>query len=203
MIVKTKTNEKDSSKIKLDLYFLRKFIEFSKEHNFRLIVSGGYGLDGILNTITRPHNDIDIILYGQFSRKKIIQLIKEFVSNLYSDTQFSGEPNPFTECIDINAKGFGCNLYYVETINDPYIDLYTIKLIDGKTQTNSEEQFPSSVKAKLQGIEYEAQNPNLHLADILFKRKQNNKQTKHKQDIINLREITDKSKVKSLLKFYK
>jgi len=203
MITKTNLNDKELSKIKLDLDYLEKIIEFSQKHHFRLVVSGGYALDGVLNAVTRPHGDIDIILYGKFPRNKVIQLIKEFILSHYPTAKFSREPNPFSECLEITFKGFRNDLYYVQTINDPSKDILTIKLIDGKIQINTQEQFPPPVKVELSGISFEVQDPNLLLADILFKRKNRQKLIKHKQDITNLRGITDKSKVKLLLKFYK
>lgn len=201
MITKTILNSKEASKIKSYLSFLSKFLDFSKKHNFRLVVSGGYGLDGILNTITRPHNDLDIILYGQFPRKKAVQEIEKFVLKHYPQAKITTKLHLFSVSIDINTKGFGCNIYFVQTVNNPFNDINTIKLANGKTQINLETRFPLPIKAKLNKIEFEAENPNLHLADILYKRK-NEKQAKHAQDIRNLKTITNPQIVKLILAQY-
>ena len=201
MTYKTRLSNRDNQKIESDLSFLRKLLRFSKTHNFRLVVSGGYGLDGILNTITRPHNDLDVIIYSQTSRNKITVLLTQFFKKTFSKVDISIKENKFLVDIDINTDGFDGNFYLVETINDSQNDVNAIKLANGETQINSKQRFPIPVLAKLNGIKFESQDPNLHLADILYKRKKN-KQSKHSQDIKNLKSITKTDVVKSILAQY-
>jgi hypothetical protein len=201
MVKKTVLNKFETAKIKSDLKFLSKIINFSKKQNFRLIVSGGYGLDGILKIITRPHNDLDLIIYSQEVREKAIQTIKQFILKRFPQAEIAIAPNQFLVSIDINTKSFGCNIYFVETVNDPVNDINTIKLADGKTQANSIARFPLPVKARLNKINFEAENPNLHLADIQFKRKKD-EPIKYTQDIINLKTITKPQIVKLILAQY-
>jgi hypothetical protein len=62
-IYKKPLDKKQKEKVKSDLSFLKKLLNYSKEKGFRVVVSGGYGLDGILGKITRPHNDLDLLIY--------------------------------------------------------------------------------------------------------------------------------------------
>lgn len=201
MIHKTKLTKNEKVKINSDLLILKKLLSLSKKHKFRLVVSGGFGLDGILQTITRPHNDLDVIIYGQANRAQTIKIFSNFFKEQFEKPQISISQNQFLVDIDINAPGFGANIYYVQIINNPFKNLNSIKLQSGKTHVNSEKRFPPPVPAKLNQLKFESQNPNLHLADILFKAK-NKPQTKHKQDVKNLKTITDSKFVTSILSLY-
>jgi hypothetical protein len=192
-------DKKQQRKVTSDLNFLSRLLSFSKNKGFRVVVSGGYGLDGILEEITRPHNDLDMTLFAKGDRKKTVKAVKSFIVNYFPSATITTKPGYFYEAVEINAKGFGAAIYVVETINNPLKDIRTIKLTDGKTQVNSEKRFPPPVKAELHNLQFEAQNPNLHLADILYKRKKEKRLKKHKQDIQNLRQITDNKKVNLIL----
>ena len=60
-------------KIDSDLNFIRNFLKFAHTHKLRTIVSGGYAIDSYFNTITRPHNDIDLVIYSNQKREFVIQ----------------------------------------------------------------------------------------------------------------------------------
>lgn len=201
MIRRCKLSQLDKDKIKSDLLFLAELLKFSKNHKMRIVVSGGYGLDGILKSITRPHNDLDVIIYSKIVRKKAAELLIKFFQSKFTNSDISLSENKFLIGIDVSAMGFVGNFYVVETVHDPLTDINTIRLDNGQTQVNFIERFPMPIKAKLKNILFESQNPNLHLADILFKSKKQ-KQSKHIQDIKNLKTITDPKKVKYILSQY-
>ena len=185
------------SKIQRDINFLRCLKEFSHRNHLRLVLSGGYGLDISLGTITRPHNDVDAIVYGQLPRVKALGLITQFVQGLFPSSTVATHDNKFMVCLNINSPGFGANLYFVETANDPHKDINTIVLKNGKKHRNNRQIFLLPVMGNLLGDKFEAQNPNFHLANILFKH-QSDKQAKHEQDIINLQKITNPKLVNKL-----
>ena len=187
-LITTKLNSKEQLKTKQDINFLRKLKQFSLEKSFRLVLSGGYGLDAILGAITRPHNDIDAIIYGQFSRKKAQSAITKLIHQLFPLSTVAVHENDFMLALDINSPRFGANLYYVETDNDPYRDINTLILRSGRKHSNDSRQFLPPVMGNLSGTQFESQNPTFHLADILSKR-QNNQQAKHEQDILNLKKL--------------
>jgi len=56
--------EKEKRKAKKDLKFIKTLTGKAKQDGFRVVISGGYSTDGNLGQITKPHNDIDILLYG-------------------------------------------------------------------------------------------------------------------------------------------
>jgi hypothetical protein len=201
-IRKTELTSKEKSKTESDLKFLAGFLRRARGKNLRVVVSGGYGLDGLLGEITRAHEDLDLIVYGKITREKARKILEEIVEKICSDCQITkAEKNQFYLSIDFNKKGFGLNLYFVQTIKDPSENILRIRLKNGKEHVNSEKRFPLPLEAKVKGLAFESQNPNLHLADILFKTKKGKKK-KHQQDIYNLSQITDKEKVEEILSGY-
>lgn len=202
-VFKTSLSIEEKKKIESDLKILKKLIDFSKRKGYRPVVTGGYGLDGIIGEITRPHGDLDIVIYANHNRKQIVKEVTNFIETLLSKPQISTHSNKFVHTIDINSTGFGGNIYVVQTENDPHSDLNVIILENKKVHKNNPQQFPLPVSAKLRRLIFEAQDPNAHFADILFKRKHQRKYNKHKQDIENLKQMTNLEKVEKLLSFYK
>jgi len=202
-IKKTELTLKETSKVKTDLEFLSKFLKKCRKEKLRVVVSGGYALDGILGEITRPHRDLDLVVYGKKDRKTTAKILTRLVSEICPECGLIGEKeNRFYSNLDFEKENFFLNLYFVETVNDPFGNINVIRLKTGKELTNSEKRFPSPMKAKLGGLFFESQNPNLSLADILFKRKKERKFKKHVQDIYNLEQVTDKRKVEYILSKY-
>ena len=200
-LIKQEISKEQNKKVKLDLGFLTKLLSFVRNKKYRVVVSGGYGVDGALGEITRFHNDLDVIIFAQGHREKTTRAIKNFIKSVFPNADLHIHYNPFTAEIDVNTKGFGANIYLVETIENPFENLNLIRLSDGNIQKNSEKRFPLPVKGKLLGLEFEVENPNLRLADILSKRNppQSKKYKKHEQDIENLKQIVDRKRVKYLL----
>lgn len=195
----TPLSKAEEVKISSDLDFLNYFIKFCHQHQFRVVVIGGYGLDGVIGKITRPHTDIDLVIYAQGTRDDNKLLITNFISQHIKSSTINVEPNPFFADIYLNSPGLGANVYIVETVHPPQQDILTIRKSNGDTITNNQDNFPPPVKAQLCHQEFEAQDPNCHLADIMSKRQKDTSLPKHDQDIGNLKLITNPKIVKKLL----
>ena len=189
----------DLKKVDRDFSFLKAIIEFAKKMEWRIVVSGGYGLDILLGKITRNHNDIDVILYGNIDRKSAVNVLSKFVKSRLDKPMITIESKVFMESVNVNSVGIGADLYYVQTAVNPFLDLHKIKKLDGEEIINTEERFPSPIKGKIFDISVEVENPNSHLADILFKRKTQPHKPTHDQDITNLALVTDTKKVELIL----
>jgi hypothetical protein len=192
---KTKITSKSKAEInwdkaKRDLDFIKSFQSFCQSQGWRVVVSGGYGLDILLGQITRTHNDVDIIIYGQSSRNEANTKIQAYLKKLIKKVTLKIAENDFMVEIDPNSPGFGANIYYVQVAGNPYVNLNTIIKQGGEQITNSPKRFPAPIRGKLNDLEIEVQNPHTHLADILYKQGYKPHNSTHDQDIANLRQIT-------------
>jgi hypothetical protein len=188
----------DWKKIGQDLTILRAFKDFTNKNGWRAVVSGGYGLDLYLNITTRTHGDIDLIIYGKFNKEEASVKVIEFIKGLFSDAQTALKPEEYYLVCDVKAEGFGANIYLVETTEDPYTNINKIVKSDGQVIENNYEKFPKPLLGHMGKFEIEIQDQNAHLADILIRSGQNTIDAKYKQDIENLKHITDPSKVESI-----
>lgn len=186
-------------KVQRDLGLIKSMQKLSISRKWRIVVSGGYGLDILLGQVTRQHGDVDLILYGNVPRNEAVKQITEFLNLSLSNPQINIQEDMFYSDIDVNSPGLGANLYFVETAGNPFSKIHKVKKLDGDIVTNSENRFPSPVQGKLGEIEIEVQNPNLHLADILYKRRKQENRPAHDQDIKNLESLTDKAQVETIL----
>jgi hypothetical protein len=182
----TISEEVNNSKIDSDINFLKSFHLFTKQNNWRVVVSGGYGLDGYLRTITRTHGDLDLIIYGQDNRKNAEQKIREQLETQLKGANISTDSVEFFIEIDVHASKCVGNFYYVETVNNPMTDLSQVKKMDGQVVTNSPSDFPPPVLGKLRDLEIEVQDQGAHLKDILRRRGYDTALGKHDQDIKNI-----------------
>jgi hypothetical protein len=194
------TDNFNQQKTESDLLFLKKLIEFAKENNWRVVVSGGYGMDFFLNKITRSHNDLDVIVYGKENRVSVIKKLDRFIIGYFPKAKFLTKQETFYIEFDVKNPNFGANIYFVETEEDPFSNLNKVSKLDGEIVINTEDNFPKPVKGKLGDLEVEVQDQNAHLADILVKHGDDKSPSKYDQDIINLRQVTDSKKVELLLK---
>ncbi len=187
------------SKTSTDLEFIKSFQVFTKSQGWRIVVSGGYGLDILLGQITRTHNDVDIIIYGQDHREVILPKITNFLSSSIQRATLEITKNDFMVVIDLHSPGLGANIYYVQTSENPFTNLNKIIKQNGEAITNTEKRFPGPVEGLLGDIHIDVQNPHTHLADILFKQRTLTHKPTHDQDIANLRQITDTARVDEIL----
>ena len=190
----------DWDKTKKDLDFIKSMWEFCQIQNWRIVVYGGYGIDILLGQITRTHNDVDVVIYGQSSRELASTSIQEFLTQLIKECTLKISENDFMVDIDLNSPGLGANIYYVKTVGDPHANLSTIIKRSGEKITNSQKRFPPPISGKLNELEIDVQNPHSHLADILFKQRILVHKPSHSQDIANLRLITDENVVEEIIR---
>lgn len=185
-------------KIGHDITILKNLRQFTYENNWRSVVSGGYGLDLFLSLTTRTHNDIDVVIYGQEDREEAIKKLNRFIVNTISHPDSHASHETFYMELDVNAPGFGANLYFVETIEKPFVNYNIVKKFDGSVEVNPESKSPRPRLGKMGKFEVEIQDQNAHLADILKKSSKSSPTSKYDQDIQNLRHITDPKVVEFL-----
>jgi hypothetical protein len=199
-IISKPKDEINWDKTKQDLDFIKSLKLFCDSLGWRIVISGGYGLDILLGQITRSHNDLDIIIYGQSPRKDVIVKMKKYFSNLRKSSSLKISENEFMIDFDLNSPGFGSDIYYVEINNNPYINLNEVIKSNGEKVFNTPKRFPPPVIGKLNDLEIDVQNPNTHLADILFKQQSKPHKLTHDQDIANLRLFADEEIVDEILR---
>jgi hypothetical protein len=188
------------SKADSDFLFLKALIKFAKANDWRVVVSGGYGMDFFLNKLTRYHGDLDVIIYGKENRSDAVRKLEKFIQGYFSKAKILTKPQEFYVEIDINVLGFGANLYFVETVDDPNINLKKIRKFNGDVIVNKISEFPMPVSGKIGDFEVEVQDQNAHLADIFKRRGHDKSLSKHDPDILRLTKVTDPKKVEFLLK---
>ncbi|MEI8232638.1 MAG: hypothetical protein WCG44_02745 [bacterium] len=193
------TKDIDWVKIKRDLDFIESLQSFCASLNWRIVVFGGYGLDILLGQITRTHNDVDIVIYGHSSRDEASTNIQKFLYKLISGCVLKISENDFMIDIDLSSPGLGANIYYVQTGENPFANLNKVVKKSGEMVINSQKRFPPPITGKLDKLEIDVQNPNSHLADIIFKQRTLTHKPTHDQDIANLRQITSSTIVDEIL----
>lgn len=167
-------------KIKRDMSALKRLISLAKKHGWMCVVSGGYGLDFAMGRITRSHGDLDVIVYGQNDRSEAEKTLTEHFgvqNTLVTDEEFY-------RVFDVNCSGFGADIYYVQTLNEPAVDIHKVIKANGSVVTNGDADFPPPVKGELSGIRVLVQDQDAHRRDILAKGGAAN--PKYKNDLENI-----------------
>jgi hypothetical protein len=193
----------DWKKIKSDLRFIQLVNRFAKDANLRVIISGGYANDGNLGEITRPHNDIDIQVYGNSnSPQEIVENLIQAVTavdDTYSGLEINDKGRQeYYHSYFIEKEGLGADVYYIQVVGNPNGNEKRVVKSDG---TYGEPHEFDANKVLLEGVGFEAENPVSELVDILYKRniRGDKLKDKHEQDIANLQLITDTDEVERRL----
>ena len=198
-IATSEVTEADLKKIQKDLRFIDLMTQLAKAKDCRLIVSGGYAVDGNLGRITRPHGDIDIQIFGQ--RGESEQIIRGLVTKVKKDESSLSEVyvsdkgrQEYYHSFLAKGNGLGSDVYYIQVTENPFGSEKHVVKKDG---TISERQEYETVEVTLEGITFEAISPTPELMDKLYKReiRGDEPKSKHDQDIANLRLITDAREV--------
>lgn len=191
----SKISNKQWDKIRQDLQFIESVTKTGKKLGLRVIIAGGYAVDGSLGKITRPHNDIDIQVYGNNPNGKqvIVKLIKKIANSniVFSGIRIKKDHGRKTYYYGILAEklGFGADFYYIQIKGNPFNETKVVIKDDGK-KTNR--HFFDTVKVKLEGIYFEAQNPKAELEDKVGKIKRGDKVRQEiNQDIQNLQMLVN------------
>lgn len=187
---RSELTREELEKTEKDLDFIKSTTEICKDNNARLIVSGGYSIDGNLGKITRPHRDLDILIFGQDDRPV------EFVDSLFGQLNASTLEledkgrKTFYHWFFAEGGGQGIDIYYIQVKGDPFAKEKVVIKSDG---SETEIQQYNTRKVSLGGIDFEAQDPEDSLSDILMKRERGERQRlEHDQDIMNLKQLLEK-----------
>ncbi len=157
------------SKLHNDLSFIAKFQEFCKAKDYRMVVYGGYGLDGFYQKITREHGDSDLVIYGQTDRVNASLSITSFITTLLPQSTIKQINSPFQSEFKVKDSGFSLDLYYVQTQDHPLLNIHTVVKENGEIVANDPKVFPPPEKGNLGKLEIEVQNQGSHFKDILAK----------------------------------
>lgn len=183
----SKQNQLNWHKITTQVNFINKFVALAKTKGWRVVVSGGYGLDFALGRVSRNHGDIDLIIYGHDSRPAAKNILSRLVETLLPGANLILRQDEYYIDIKLNFPGLDGNLYYVQTQQDPFVDLCTVIKKTGEVVANSVQQFPLPKIGKIEDIAVEVQDQKAHLDDII--RKGGTKEAKYTQDIENIRQL--------------
>lgn len=177
-------------KIGNDLSFINLITSQAKERGYRVVVSGGYSIDGNLGQITRPHNDIDIQIYGQSEQPRIIRDLMETVKQqeAFSRIELRDKGRQeFYHAFFAEGNGLGADIYYVQVTGNPFDS--TKVVVKNNGSLTSEHSF-NTAPVTLEGVSFEAVNPQEQLEDILKKRARGDRlKPEHDQDLQNLQRI--------------
>jgi len=183
----TELNPEQKLKIDRDLSFIDFITKRSKDFGYRTIVSGGYSVDGSLGQITRPHNDIDMQIYGNKSDTQIIKrLIDDLNNNQKLELKLKDKGRQqYYHSFFIEGNGIGADIYYIHVLGDPF-EYEKIVIKDDGTKTDKHPYNTNNVV--LNGVSFEAIGPDEQLKDILEKRNRGDQlKIRHNQDITNLK----------------
>lgn len=150
-----------------------------------MVVYGGYGLDFYFGKISRDHGDIDLVIYGQDSRINAARLIKEYLEKNIIKPDISISENDYQLVVDVHAKGFTLNLYYIQTQDKPYYNLHSVIKKSGEVAHNDPKMFPPPQQGRHEGSTFEVQDQLSHLSDILAKNGQNNPKYRNDIELLN------------------
>ena len=196
MLMVSEISEWGRNKIDRDLQFIKLATSVGRELGFRVVIAGGYAIDGSLGNITRRHDDIDIQVYGTSPNgiASIDSILKNIEAN---DPSFSGieierdhERETLYHHIVAKRHGYDTELTadfrYAQVEANPFGDTKrVIKDNGGKTEPLPYE----TVQVELQGVTFEAQNPGVELEkkiEIREKGLRMNLRPEIHQDIYNL-----------------
>lgn len=190
----TELSPKDWEKVRKDLDFIGLMTNCAKSLGCRVVISGGYSVDGNMGRITRPHNDIDIEVYGTNQQPQIVhKLVEDIVQqDPFSELKLEDKGRQeYYHSFFVEGNGLGADIYYVCVTENPFAET---KVVIKKDGTLTPEHSFNTRWVVLNDIAFEVVGPKEQLDDILKKRqKAGNLKSKHEQDIENLRTLLSKS----------
>lgn len=202
-LIKQDLSVEQRDKVNKALRFIDLVNKIGKEKGFRVIISGGYAVDGFLGEITRYHNDIDIQIYGTDSDaiRVVNQLLKSIQDKDNSFGNFSVEDKGRKEYYHnllVRFADIGADLYYLQITTDPFSELKTIVKSDGSL--SNPHKYNTNI-VSINGTSYEIQDPVTEVVDKIYKREHRGdpKQGKHEQDIKNLEQLISKEEIQKKL----
>lgn len=186
--ITTPLTDKEKLKVSTDIQLIKHLAIASAPIHCRLIVSGGYAVDGSLGLITRPHDDLDIQLFCQSSDavgqvNKIFSKLQEIAPSVKLTDKGRSE---YYHEFKIEGGDHKIDLYYIQTLESPFDENKIVIKQDG---SESEPQKFVTAIATLQDVIFEIVSPNEELKDKVYKRDERHDpvRSEHDQDIENLK----------------
>jgi hypothetical protein len=201
----TPLSETERVRTQNDLRFIDFATKVGKELGYRVVIHGGYAVDGNLGKITRPHKDLDVQVYGRDDNPShawdsLINRIRELDPTFDVDSiEDKGRQEYYHNFLIRRPEAAGIDLYYLQVAEDPLGEKKIIVKKDGSLSDIQSFGEPNIVS--LEGVGFEAASPTTELVDKIYKREHrgDKKEEKHEQDIENLRLITNPEEISRLV----
>lgn len=188
-LIKQKLTLEQENKSKEDLRIINLLTKIGRDDGLRIVISGGYAVDGFLGEITRFHNDIDIQIYGteQNAKKEIDELLSKIGDANEYTIEDKGRKEYYYYLV-YKFKGLTLDFYYLQTKTSPLGKEKFIIKADGNID---EQEFGESVYGRINDTSFEIQDPLVEMKDKIYKREERGdpKRPEHDQDISNLKLI--------------
>lgn len=188
-LIKKKLSSDQGKKTNADLQLIEKLIKAARNNAMRVIISGGYAVDGFFGEITRYHNDIDIQIYGtKENAEEVVERLLDSIAPA-SGWEYTTEDKGRKEYYHNLVYKFGnstLDVYYLQTKTSPLGKEKFIVKSDGSVD---QQEFGALIFGKIGNVSFEIQNPELELKDKIYKREERGdpKRPEHEQDIENLK----------------
>lgn len=194
-LIKQKLTSGQEKKTNADLQLIDKLIRAARNNGMRIIISGGYAIDGFFEEITRYHNDIDIQIYGtKENAEEVVERLLDSIAPA-SGWEYTTEDKGRKEYYHNLVYKFGnstLDIYYLQTRTSPLGKKKFIVKSDGSVD---QQEFGEPTFGKIGDIAFEIQDPTWEFKDKIYKREERGdpKRPEHEQDIENLK-LTLKTK---------
>ena len=192
-LIKQKLTSDQEKKIKADFQLIDKLTKIAAYNGMRVIISGGYAVDGFFGEITRYHNDIDIQIYGiKENAEEAIERLLDSIAPA-NGWEYTTEDKGRKEYYHNLVYKFGSStldVYYLQTKTNPLGKEKFIIKSDGSVD---QQRFDEPIFGRIGDITFEIQNPEWELKDKIYKREERGdpKRPEHVQDIENLKQALE------------
>lgn len=188
-LIKQKISPEQERKIQKDLGIVGSLSKLAREKGFRIIIGGGYAVDGYFGQITRFHNDVDIQIYG--TNRDAEKVVRDLIEMLGKPYEFyEQERRLYYRYFVVKLEKTKLDITYLLTSTSP---LGKEKFIIKSDGSIDQQEFGEPMYGKINNILFEIQDPKWELKDKIYKREERGdpKRPEHKQDIENLRESSE------------
>jgi len=190
-LIKQELTSEQKEKAQDDLRVINLLNKLGKEKGLRIIISGGYAVDGFLGEITRYHNDIDIQIYGvDQDAESVVQNLLDIMNQSFEIKE--KERKLYYRNFYASSNDAILDIYYLQTKTNPLDHEKYIIRSDGSID---EQKFEEPKFGKIGNISFEIQDPTWELKDKIYKREERGdlKRSEHEQDIENLKQVLEKA----------
>lgn len=191
ILIKQKLSPDQETKAKADLQLIEKLTKVGRDNGMRVIISGGYAVDGFLREITRYHNDIDIQIYGtKENAEGTVERLLDSISPASGwgcITEDKGKKDYYHNLVYM-FRNSTMDIYYIQTKTSPLGKEKFIVKSDGSID---HQEFGEPKYGKIGSVKFEIQYPTWELKDKIYKREERGdpKRSEHEQDIKNLQGV--------------